>query len=117
TVGARGIRERGLERFSRVGVGRQEFAHDDIWIEPDLLGVGSNERPAKNSGGPSRKVVALERFEQRQLDFGPVGDRDESNCLFFTPPAQSSAETFKHAANKSPNEGSNMRAALQALER
>ena len=49
------------------------------------MSVGANEGAAKNPGGPKRDVVPLQGFQQRQLDFGLLGDRDESNCLFFTP--------------------------------
>jgi hypothetical protein len=48
-----------------------------------------------------RNVVPLQRLEQRQLDFGLLGDREESNVLLFTPLAQPSAETVMHAAHLS----------------
>ncbi len=48
-----GIRETGHEPPDRV-----------LRVEPDVLGVGTHERPDENAAGQPRDVVALERFER-----------------------------------------------------
>jgi hypothetical protein len=51
-----------------------------------------------------RDVIPLQPVEQRQLDLRLLGDRQERNPLFFTPLAQSSAETLEHAASSANHE-------------
>lgn len=66
----------------------------------------ANEGSTENPRGPVRHVVPFHRFEQRQLDLGLFGDRDERYVLFFTPPAQSSAERFLHGqTSRGPRNG------------
>src|SRR4029079_7021951 len=88
---------RGGIYFSLVRVAVEELTQDDVGIETDGVRVGANVCPAVNSRGPLRDVIALERFEQRALDFALLGDRAEGDALFLTVMAQTGAETFMHA--------------------
>jgi hypothetical protein len=63
------------------------------------VSVGANERAAEYAGGPLRDVIPLQGFEQRQLDLGLLRDGNQIDLLLFTPLAQSSAETLRHAVH------------------
>src|SRR5258707_12693052 len=95
---SRGAERRCRDHFDWVWIHLEEFLHHDIRIEAYRMRVGPDERSAENPRRPMRNVVALECIEQRLLDLGALGDRGQSNLLFFTPPAQSRAETVRHAA-------------------
>ena len=60
------------------------------------LGVAMKLKDARR---PVRHVVSLQRLQQRQTNLRLLRDRREGNLLSFTPLAQSSAETLRHAAH------------------
>src|SRR5688572_15694013 len=74
-----------------------ELADDDVRVEADRLRVRANVGTAEDAARPVRHVVALDCFEQRLLDLGLGGDRDQIDSLFLTPLAQPGAETLMHA--------------------
>ncbi|PYR57440.1 MAG: hypothetical protein DMF91_19455 [Acidobacteria bacterium] len=45
-----------------------------------------------------RHIISLERLQEGNVDLRLLSDRREGNLLSFTLLAQSSAETFRHAA-------------------
>src|SRR5262249_32088321 len=85
------------EVFDRIGIPLEKLADDDVGIKTDCERIGADERPTENPRRPVRDVVALQLFEQRYLDFRLLRNRAQSNLLFFTTLAQTSAEFFKHA--------------------
>src|SRR5918993_2690890 len=73
-----------------------ELANRRIGVEVQRIRVRADEGAPEDAGRPMRYVVALEILEQRQLDLCLFGDRDQSNLLLFTVPAQSGAKTLVH---------------------
>ena len=60
-----------------------ELANRRGRIQADRLRVGANVRPAEDTERPVREVVALQRLEQREFDFGLVGNRRERDLSPF----------------------------------
>ncbi len=79
----------------------QKLADDDVGLEVDGMRIGADEGAAEDARRPMRHIVALQRLEQRRVDFGLLRDRDEGDLLLFTSLSQSSAETFSHAGAES----------------
>jgi hypothetical protein len=67
-----GIRIKGLE-----------FAQHPIGFESNSACVRAEIRATEDPRGPSRHVVTLESFEQRQFDLGLLSDRGQRDLLFF----------------------------------
>ena len=114
TIGARRTRGAGADDFDGLGMGLEKLADDDIGVETDRLRVRANEGATNKSRRPVPDIVPLQRFEQRPLEFGLPGDRDQRNALFFTAPAHSIAKTSDHThpcehldARRQPRMGAN----------
>jgi hypothetical protein len=97
-VPAAGLEGRhGYDGLRRVGIALEKLANHGVGVEIDGSRVGADERAAKDSRGPLRHVVALQRVEERELDLGLLRNRDQGNLLLFSPFAHSCAETLSHA--------------------
>ena len=97
---------RGRDFRGGLRIDLQELAQHLVRIEPDHVRVRSNVGAPEDSRRPVRDVVPLEPLEQRELDFGVVGDGAQGNLSFFTPLAQAPAETLRHEEHLSRSYGS-----------
>src|SRR5262245_61081408 len=76
----------------------QELVKRLVRIEADHLRIRTDVRSPEDSGRPLRDVVHLEALEQRDLDLGTLGNRNETDLSFFAALAQPGAEAVSHAA-------------------
>src|SRR5262249_55915475 len=65
-------------------------------VEPDRIRVVADVGPPEDARRPVGDVVALQPLEQRQLDFGLIGDRPERHAFLFAVVAQPGAEALVH---------------------
>jgi len=61
----------------------EEFTERGRRVEADRLRVGTNVGPPEQAKRPVREIVALQRFEQRQLDLGLLRYNRERNLSLF----------------------------------
>ena len=92
-------RRDGRDHFNRIRVELEELSDDDGGVEADGLRVRTDESPTKDARRPMRHIISLERLQEGNVDLRLLSDRREGNLLSFTLLAQSSAETFRHAAH------------------
>src|SRR5262249_49455616 len=91
-------KSRGRHDFDRLRKDFKELTNHRIGVEPDGERVRTDKCAPEDSRRPVRYIVALERFEQRLLDFGLFGDLCQGDLLVFTPLAHSSAKAFGHGS-------------------
>jgi hypothetical protein len=62
----------------------QEFADNDLGLEANCGGVGSNERSTKDAGWPARNVVCFQSLQDRDTDLRLLGNQAERDLSLFT---------------------------------
>ena len=97
-LGCGGAGDRCDDGVAGIGVHLEELAQHGVGVEADELRVGADVGTPEDPRRPVRHVVVFERFEERELDLGLLGDRDEIDLPRFTLLAQPGAETLRHGA-------------------
>src|SRR6185436_6117493 len=80
-----------------------ELANDLFGVESNLLGVGTQIGPAEESARPARQIVALEPFQQGDVNFGVFSDVSERQLLTLTLRAKTGSERQIHYKPQIPS--------------
>src|SRR3954470_19328984 len=98
--GFRGFHLRGPR--GELGMERQEFADERFGFKTYGSRVITEIRTSKESFGPGRQVVALERLEQRELDLRVGRYRRERDLSLFALLAKTGTERCIHGTPRGP---------------